>query len=317
MKLEDIGFYTLSDYRASQASVNSPLWRCELLVTNACNFNCPYCRHVGPEGHMSWDEAQRVFDLWCDDGLKNVRLSGGEPTLWPLLAMAVSYLRARGVERIAISTNGSAPQDLYGMLIDAGANDFSVSFDACCADDCSKMTGGNDAWNAITSNIKYIASRTYVTAGVVLTEDNQDSVVEIVGAARECGVQDIRVIPAAQHAKVLDELPDVLAMPILEYRKRNLAEGVRGLRESDCRRCRLVLDDMAVIGTNHYPCIIYAREGGQPIGGVGENMRAERLAWSLQHDCHADPICSGNCLDVCRDYNNTAHRYATQCKEGQ
>ena len=42
-RLEDIGFYTLSDYRASQCSASSPLWRCELLLTDRCNFHCPYC----------------------------------------------------------------------------------------------------------------------------------------------------------------------------------------------------------------------------------------------------------------------------------
>ena len=44
MKLEEIGFYTLDDERAKHASETSPLWRCELLLTNKCNFHCPYCR---------------------------------------------------------------------------------------------------------------------------------------------------------------------------------------------------------------------------------------------------------------------------------
>lgn len=39
--LENIGFYTLSDYRASQCSVSSPLWRCELILTDRCNYHCP------------------------------------------------------------------------------------------------------------------------------------------------------------------------------------------------------------------------------------------------------------------------------------
>lgn len=44
MKLEDIGFYTLSDERAKNASESSPLHRCEILITDKCNFKCPYCR---------------------------------------------------------------------------------------------------------------------------------------------------------------------------------------------------------------------------------------------------------------------------------
>jgi len=306
MKLEDIGFYTLTDERCKNASITSPLWRCELLVTNACNFKCPYCRSVGPKGHMSWADAKSVLDLWIADGLKNVRLSGGEPTVWPHIIRAIEHLKYGGVERIAISSNGSAPQIMYERMVAAGANDFSISFDACCAEDCKKMSGGRDAWKTLTDNIKFLSSHSYVTAGVVLTEDNQSHVIKIVNKAKELGVQDIRVIPAAQHAKALESLPKELDMPILEYR-RNIAScggTVRGLSPKDSASCHLVLDDMAVIGDEHYPCIIYAREGGEPIGKVGPHMREERKAWSKSHNCKRDKICAGNCLDVCRDYNN-------------
>ena len=44
MKLEDIGFYTLSDERAKNSSLASPLKRCEILLTDRCNLKCPYCQ---------------------------------------------------------------------------------------------------------------------------------------------------------------------------------------------------------------------------------------------------------------------------------
>ena len=309
MKLEDIGFYTLSDARAEQASSHSPLWRCELLVTNKCNFNCPYCRGVGPKGNMSWDDAKYVFDLWLTDNLKNVRLSGGEPTLWPHIEQAVDYLHGK-VERIAISTNGSAPTYLYNNLIELGVSDFSVSLDACCAGDNEKMTGGVDSWATVIENISYLAKRTYVTVGVVMNDDNRDSISNVISFAQSLGVSDIRVIPAAQQSQHLDDLP-LSAMPILEYRRKNIREGVRGIRAKDTNCCWLVLDDMAVVGKQHYPCIIYAREGGKPIGKIGPNMRKEREQWSKKHDCSKDWICRNNCLDVCRDYNNRCQEINT------
>ena len=54
------------------------------------------------------------------------------------------------------------------------------------------------------------------------------------------------------------------------------------------------------------------REGGDPIGRVGPNMRAERKAWIESHDCSVDPICSGMCLDVCVDYCNKANEMKTK-----
>jgi sulfatase maturation enzyme AslB (radical SAM superfamily) len=76
MKLEEIGFYTLSDARAETASSSSVLMRGELLLGSRCNFSCPYCRHVGGED-ISPDLAKEVVSGWIADGLRNVRFSGG------------------------------------------------------------------------------------------------------------------------------------------------------------------------------------------------------------------------------------------------
>jgi hypothetical protein len=132
-------------------------------------------------------------------------------------------------------------------------------------------------------------------------------------------VADIRVIPAAQNGDRFSAVEidaDIIEKhPILKYRIGNMRSGhpVRGLREGDARRCSLVLDDMAVCQGKHYPCIIYMRESGRAIGIVGDTMREERLAWSRSHDIHADPICKGNCLDVCVDYNNKVRELQNTC----
>ena len=95
MKLEEIGFYTLEDNRAKNVSINSPLWRCELLLTSRCNFKCPYCRGMKKEdqGDIKLQDALSTIDLWVDQGLKNIRFSGGEPTLYPDLPFLINYCR--------------------------------------------------------------------------------------------------------------------------------------------------------------------------------------------------------------------------------
>ena len=310
MRLEQIGFYTLSDRRASVANEETPLSRCELILTGRCNFSCPYCRHIGGRD-MSLQSAFDTVDLWVQNGLKAIRFSGGEPTIYPHLAKLVSFAKTSGIEKIAVSTNGSASLDYYKRLIECGVNDFSISLDACCAEDGDKMAGGvKGAWETVVKNIYELSKLTYVTVGVVLTSTNLHSVNDIVIYASGLGVQDIRIIPAAQDG---DRLRDVKIdesllnkHPILAYRIRNIQRGlpVRGITESDSRRCGLVLDDVAVMGEEHFPCIIYMREGGQPIGRIGKNMRKERSDWYKKHNTGTDPICKKNCLDVCVQYNN-------------
>ena len=308
MNLKEIGFYTLSDERARTATHTSPLQRCELLVTQRCNFNCPYCRKL--EGQeLTREKAKEILDLWTADGLVNIRFSGGEPTLWLHLEDAVRYVKVKGVKRIAVSTNGSADWELYEQLIYAGVNDFSVSLDACCSEGGNAMAGVKGQFRKVAENIiKLGHRRVYVTVGVVLTDENIGEVDKIVEFAHSLGVSDIRIIPAAQHSKALPEIQDGYKMcyPILKYRLNNMKEGntVRGLKDTDTCWCPLVLDDMAVWDGHHYPCIIYLREGGAPIGKVSACMRQERFGWYAIHNIHKDHICKGNCLDVCVDYNN-------------
>lgn len=310
MKLEDIGFYTLSDGRADNACQTSNLYRCELILTSRCNFRCPYCRGAGGKD-LSFIDAELVVRQWAADGLKNIRFSGGEPTLYDKLSDLCKLSRFLGIERVAVSTNGSATKDVYNKLLDNGVNDFSISLDACCSEDSNQMSGGvKDFFDIITTNIQQLSTQTYVTVGVVLTDTNKNTVNNIVSLANRLGVSDIRVIPAAQDgaylSKIVVDSNIVAKYPILKYRLNNIQIGrpIRGLREGDARQCGLVLDDMVVSQNNHYPCIIYMREGGQAIGSTNANMRSERQAWYEKNNTFCDPICRSNCLDVCVDYNN-------------
>lgn len=314
--LEDIGFYTLTDERARTASATSPLHRCELLLTDRCNFRCPYCRGLKPHlrGDLPTDEAENVVEEWIGAGLRNVRFSGGEPTLYDhdSLDRMIERCRVSGVHGLALSTNGSAPLSRYLSLIERGVNDLSISLDACCSATGDAMAGRGGAWHHTLDVIRKLSGRVYVTAGIVLTQDNMAEAMKTVMLAHNAGCSDIRIIPAAQDGKRLETMfiaQEVSeAHPILRYRLNNIqiGRGVRGLLPSDNHHCPLVLDDMAVVSGEHYPCIIYLREQGDPIGAFTnmDDVRRARLEWSESHDCYRDTICRQNCLDVCVDYNN-------------
>jgi molybdenum cofactor biosynthesis enzyme MoaA len=320
MNLNKIGFYTLSDERVLNTSSTSQMKRCEMIITEYCNFKCPYCRGLSDEIYgqrkikeLTLDEIKRNIDYWCKDiPLENIRFSGGEPTLHKDIIEIISYAKFKGIKRIAISTNGSNKFDLYKKLIDAGANDFSISLDACCADDGDKMAGGiKNSWLKVTENIEKISKLTYVTVGVVLTPENINKTIDTIRFAHKLGVADIRIISAAQWNKPIPRLNEVEkeirdVHPILDYRIKHFAEGrnVRGMDISDSNKCALVLDDSVIAGNYHFPCVIYMREKGNPIGEINETMREDRETWFKNHDCFADEICKNNCLDVCIDFNN-------------
>jgi len=318
MKLEEIGFYTLSDARVKQVASTSPMWRGEILITDKCNFKCPYCQGIRKDcaGVLTLDEVKNIIDYWRMTGLKHIRFSGGEPTLHENLIDMVAYAKVKGVERIAISTNGSNDIEVYKQLTSVGVNDMSISLDACCSSFGEQMCGGiTGMWEKVVDNIKELSKLTYVSLGMVFTKDTIRDAVETIEFGHSLGVSDIRIISASQEDQLIEGLgglADTLKEhPILNYRINNYLNGrnVRGIRPTDANRCGLVVDDSAIAGNYHFPCIIYLREKGEPIGKVSANMRQERMEWSLTHDIQKDPICREQCLDVCIDYNNKYREY--------
>jgi MoaA/NifB/PqqE/SkfB family radical SAM enzyme len=313
MKLDQIGFYTLTDERASQASDASPMWRGEILLTDRCNYRCVYCQGLPVKNDIPSELAIQVIDIWVADKLKNIRFSGGEPTLYEGLLTLVDRSYRNGVERIAISTNGTASLNYYKELIDAGLNDICISLDAILPSLASKMAGiVNPQWKKVIRNIRELSQLTYVTVSIVFTSENAHDAKEIIRFCSNLGVADIRIVTASHlQSEIVEAISgidqEVLDVyPILKYRVQNYLKGwnARGIREGDTHRCHLVKDDCVIAGKWHYPCGVYLRERGLPIGAISPKMRDERIAWFHNHDTHGDPICRQYCSDIYVEYNN-------------
>ncbi len=318
MKLEDIGFYTLSDKRAKNISIESPIQRMEIILTDRCNLRCPYCRGLKPElqGEYDFESVLEAINYGVANGLKNIRFSGGEPTFYYGLLDLIDICKRKGLEHIALSTNGSNHIIYYEILMEAGVNDFSISLDAGCCAVGETMTGGNSgAWAKASEAIKYLSKQTYVTVGVVFNELNYKTALETIIYIDSLKPSDIRIISSAQYNQILLSLVNlpqeiINKYSILKYRINNINKrNIRGLRSTDSSKCYLVQDDLAIAQMYHFPCIIYLREGGDPIGKINKYFRAERFEWFKNHNSFEDRICKNNCLDVCIEFNNKVQFY--------
>jgi GTP 3',8-cyclase len=101
-----------------------------LSVTDRCNFRCTYCM---PEAGMEWmerdkllryEELARLVRIFASFGISRVRLTGGEPLMRKELWKLVGLVRAiRGIEDIALTTNGYFLKVQARQLVDAGLNE--------------------------------------------------------------------------------------------------------------------------------------------------------------------------------------------------
>ena len=106
-------------------------------VTDRCNFRCRYCMPaeglpwLGRPELLSFEEIHRLVRVMAAMGVREVRLTGGEPLVRRDLPDLVRMLAAtRGVEDLSLTTNGVLLDRLAAPLAVAGLRRLNVSLDS-------------------------------------------------------------------------------------------------------------------------------------------------------------------------------------------
>jgi GTP 3',8-cyclase len=119
-----------------------------LSLTGSCNFTCVYCVHDGAPSLLQAQTHVQNFLDWVRaihevNPLNEIRLTGGEPTLYRDLLPLVKGVKDLGIPKIALTTNGFALGRLAALLRDAGLQSVNVSLDALDETVFRQMGGRN------------------------------------------------------------------------------------------------------------------------------------------------------------------------------
>lgn len=123
-----------------------PLGSLRISVTDRCNLRCQYCM---PESEYTWlprsslltfEEIDRLADLFRRMGVRRIRLTGGEPLLRRNLTDLVGRLAPR-VEDLSLTTNGLLLASRAAPLRSAGLGRVTVSLDTLRPDRMRAHTG--------------------------------------------------------------------------------------------------------------------------------------------------------------------------------
>lgn len=105
-------------------------------VTDRCNFRCVYCMPedgapVAPKAEiLTYEEIVRLAAVAAALGVRNVRITGGEPLIRKdILSLIQALGRIHGIEDLSLTTNGLMLPKLAGPLAAAGLKRVNISLD--------------------------------------------------------------------------------------------------------------------------------------------------------------------------------------------
>ena len=130
---------------------NRPIQDLRISVIDTCNFRCTYCmpadriyNFLEPQERLSFSEIEKVAKVFVEQGVRKLRITGGEPLLRRNLAELIDRLSGiEGVQDISLTTNGYLLKDQAQDLKDAGLNRITISLDTIDPSLFQTMSGRN------------------------------------------------------------------------------------------------------------------------------------------------------------------------------
>jgi cyclic pyranopterin phosphate synthase len=168
-------------------------------VTDRCNFRCQYCM---PAEGLPWldraeilrfEEIQRLVRLFAEMGVRDVRLTGGEPLARREFPKLVAMLRELDqLHEISVTTNGYLLERDAAALVRAGVDRFNVSVDSLARDAFFRLTR-RDALPQVLRGLEAVAAfpqlRPIKVNAIAMRDFTEDEVLGFCELARSSDYQ--------------------------------------------------------------------------------------------------------------------------------
>ncbi len=128
-------------------SFGRPVYNLRVLVTQRCNFKCPYCHREGmlpSPVEMTPGEIGKIVRIAAEYGVADVKLTGGEPLLREDLEEIVGEIQSiPSIRDISMTTNGSSLASRAEALRRAGLQRANVNLLSLNPSIYGQYTGGD------------------------------------------------------------------------------------------------------------------------------------------------------------------------------
>jgi cyclic pyranopterin phosphate synthase len=176
-------------------------------VTDRCNFRCQYCMPaeglawMGRDSILTFEEIERLVSLFTRLGVRDVRLTGGEPLVRRDFPRLVAGLSALGtIDDLSLTTNGYLLVRDAAALADAGLNRINVSIDSLERDRFFRLTR-RDSMDQVLEGLEAIMAQPSIGSvkvnAVAIRDFTEEEVPRFCELARtrDCQVRFIEFMP--------------------------------------------------------------------------------------------------------------------------
>ncbi|WP_339532505.1 GTP 3',8-cyclase MoaA [Pseudomonas mucidolens] len=121
-----------------------------LSVTDRCDFRCVYCMaknmtFLPRQQVLTLEELQRLARLFVGQGVRKIRLTGGEPLIRPgIVGLCRDIAALPGLRELVLTSNGSQLSRLAVPLAEAGVKRMNISLDSLDARKFRAITRNGD-----------------------------------------------------------------------------------------------------------------------------------------------------------------------------
>lgn len=156
-------------------------------LTDKCNLKCSYCDPVDSEiesstqsQFMTVDEIDHLASIFVREGIKKIRLTGGEPLVRKDAKEIIQRLSKYPVQ-LAITTNAILADQYLDSFLKAGIHSINVSLDSLQKEKFAQITG-RDYFDKVKSNIDLLLENGFhVKVNVVVIKNvNHEEILDFI-----------------------------------------------------------------------------------------------------------------------------------------
>jgi len=164
-------------------------------LTDACQYRCFYCMPEHPTFTRHADlltpaEYGALCGALVDQGIEELRVTGGEPTVRPEFREIMTVLSTLPAKRLSLTSNGQLLERHLGFLRDLGCDHLNISLDSLDAGRFERVTRGGD-FRAVMSSIERAAAMGFSLKvnAVVFRGINDDELADFLRWSETTGIE--------------------------------------------------------------------------------------------------------------------------------